>query len=158
MNLNTWALKWQIPYEALEDLRASFGMVPDTLGADISGESEAAIQNRIRLEASTKGLRIWRNNVGATMTDEGSFIRYGLANDSKQMNEKVKSSDLIGIRPVLITQGHVGSTIGQFVAREVKEGKWHYTGTKREEAQLKFLELVVSLGGDGAFANSEGTL
>ncbi len=158
MNLNTWVTKWGVSIEALEDLRHLFGLVPDTLGASAPVLSEAAIQNLIRLEASAKGLRVWRNNVGVLMDERGIPVRYGLANDSKQMNTHIKSSDLIGIRPVLITQAHVGQTIGQFVAREVKRASWHYTGTARELAQLRYLELVVSLGGDGQFCNSEGTL
>ena len=158
MLLDQWAQRHNIPYEALEDLRAMFGLVPDTLGSPLEGESEAAVQNRIRLEASRKGMRLWRNNVGVLMDERGIPVRFGLANDSKQMNENIKSSDLIGIRPVLITQAHVGQIIGQFVAREVKESKWSYKATKRELAQLKYLELVVSLGGDGQFANKEGTL
>lgn len=158
MQLNQWALKHNIPYEALEELRATFGLVPDTLGNPLQGESEAAIQNRIRLEASAKGLRIWRNNVGVLMDERGIPVRFGLANDSKQMNNHIKSSDLIGIRPVRILPNMVGSVIGQFVAREVKAGSWHYTGTPRELAQLRYLELVVSLGGDAAFANAEGSL
>ena len=159
MLLNKWAIKWGVPYEALEDLRREFGAISTgPLGAPLVGESEAAVQNRIRLEASKKGMRIFRNNVGVLMDERGIPVRFGLANDSKQMNEKIKSSDLIGIRPVRILPHMVGSVIGQFVAREVKEGKWHFTGSKRELAQLKFLELVVSLGGDGAFANSEGSL
>jgi len=159
LNLNSWAIKHNIPYEALEDLRAEFGLVnTEPLGAAPQGESEAAIQNRIRLEGVHKGLRMWRNNVGMLMDERGIPVRFGLANDSKQMNNHIKSSDLIGIRPVFIQQHHVGSIIGQFVAREVKAGKWKYTGTARELAQLRYLELVVSLGGDGAFANAEGTL
>ena len=159
MQLNTWALKWQIPIEALEDLRDMFGTVnTDPLGSPPEGESEAAVQNRIRLEASAKGMRIWRNNVGSLLDERGIPVRFGLANDSKQMNEKLKSSDLIGIRPVRIQPHMVGQVIGQFVAREVKESEWSYKATKRELAQLRYLELVVSLGGDGAFANSEGSL
>lgn len=157
MNLTQWAIKWGVPYEAVEDLRREFGAM-STEPAPQFGESEAAIQNRIRLEASRKGLRIWRNNVGACMDENGNFIRYGLANDSKKMNDLIKSSDLVGIRPLRIEQYHVGQIIGQFVAREVKAGNWSYTGSAREEAQLKFLELVASLGGDAAFANNEGTL
>jgi len=159
MNLNKWAIKWGVPYDAVDDLRREFGLADTTpVNCVAEGLSEAAIQNLVRLEASHKGMRVFRNNVGATYTEDGSFLRYGLANDSKQMNDHVKSSDLIGIRPVVITAVMVGSVIGQFVAREVKAGNWKYTGSKREVAQLRFLEIVVSLGGDGAFANDEGTL
>ncbi len=158
MILNQWASRWNIPPEAVEDLRRQMGVVPDTLGAAPDDTSEAAIQNLVRLEASSKGLRVWRNNVGVLMDERGIPVRYGLANDSKQMNTHIKSSDLIGIRPVRILPCMVGSVIGQFVAREVKRANWKYTGTARELAQLRYLELVVSLGGDGAFANSEGSL
>lgn len=157
MNLVQWSIKWGVPFEAVEDLRRQFGLV-STEPNPQSGDSESAIQATIRLEASRKGMRIWRNNVGACMDDGGNFIRYGLANDSKKMNDVIKSSDLIGIRPVTIQQAHVGTVLGQFVAREVKSGSWSYSGTPREEAQLRFLELVASLGGDAAFANSTGTL
>jgi hypothetical protein len=157
MNLNQWAIKWGVPFEAVEDLRRQFGAIPETYPEHIEGESEAAVQTRIRLEASKKGLRLWRNNVGAAQTDNG-FLRYGLANESKQMNNMIKSSDLIGIRPIRIEPHHVGSIIGQFVAREVKAADWIYTNSKREQAQLAFLELVAGMGGDAAFAISEGTL
>ena len=157
MNLNQWAIKWGVPYAALEDLRREFGAF-NTDPAPAEGESEAAVQTRIRLEASKKGARVWRNNVGATMDENGNFIRFGLANDSQQMNRAIKSSDLIGLRPVVITEAHMGSTFGQFIAREVKPAAWRWTGTEREEAQLKFLQLVASLGGDAAFAIGEGTL
>jgi len=157
MNLIQWSIKWSIPLEAIEDLRREFGMT-DTDPEHMGGESEAAIQTRIRLEATCKGGRLWRNNVGGTYTVDGGFIRYGLANDSKQMNSKIKSSDLIGLKPVAITQGHVGGVIGQFVAREVKAEGWSFSGTPREQAQLTFLEIVVALGGDAAFANRSGTL
>lgn len=157
MNLNQWAIKWGVPADAVEDLRREFGLV-NTDPPLQPGESEAAVQTRIRLEASRKGCRVWRNNVGGTYTDDGGFIRYGLANDSEQMNARIKSSDLIGLRPVTIEPHHVGTVVGQFVAREAKPTGWQYTGTKREKAQLNFLNLVVSMGGDAQFANSEGTI
>jgi hypothetical protein len=71
------------------------------------------------------------------------------------MNASIKSSDLIGIRPVTLPDGRI---IGQFVAREVKAGSWRYTGTAAEKAQLKFLELVAAMGGDAQFCNGTGTI
>lgn len=159
MNLNAWAIRWDVPFAAVEDLRRGLGVVDtDPKPSDAAPESEAAVQTRVRLEASRKGGRLFRNNVGACYTEDGSFVRYGLANDSKALNKVLKSSDLIGIRPVQITPEHVGSTLGVFVAREVKPQGWHFTGTKREVAQLAWLNLILSLGGDAAFANREGTL
>lgn len=169
MNLNQWALKWGVSFQAVEDLRREMGKVdPFDIPNYIPGESEAAVQAKVRLEASRKGARLWRNNVGAAYTADqygkngalvraGSFLRYGLANSSEGENKAIKSSDLIGLRPVRIGLEHVGHTFGVFVAREVKPANWHYTGTDREKAQLKFLEIVASLGGDAAFTVGEGT-
>lgn len=155
--LYDWAQRWGIPPEAIADLQnLLIQQTPDP--ATQPGESEAAIQTRIRLEASRVGMRLWRNNVGAGYLEDGSFVRFGLANDSKQMNAHIKSGDLIGIRPVLIEPHHIGKVIGQFVSREVKRGDWKYTGTKREEAQLKWAILITSMGGDACFTNGEGTL
>ncbi len=120
---------------------------------------EAAVINKLKLEASTKGVRLWRNNVGAVYSnDTKTFIRFGLANESKQMNTVIKSGDLIGIRPVVITPEMVGRTIGQFVSREAKRSDWRWRGTDRETAQLNWIEMINSLGGDAAFAVGEGTL
>jgi hypothetical protein len=155
--INEWANRWGIPPEAIKDLQNTLvSQTPDPKTQD--GESEAAIQTRIRLEASRKGARLFRNNVGATYTEDGSFLRYGLANDSKAMNDHIKSHDLIGIRPVLIEPHHVGKIIGQFVSREVKAAGWKYRGTEREEAQLRWAILIASMGGDACFANGEGTI
>jgi hypothetical protein len=157
MSLYAWGIKWGVSFEAVEDLRRQFGITIDTPQLH-EGESEAAIQTRVRLESAKKNVTLWRNNVGAIHTKDGLFFRYGLANDSKQMNKKIKSSDLIGIRKITIKPNHVGCVIGQFVAREIKKGGWQYAATEEELAQLKFLELVTCLGGDACFANKEGTI
>lgn len=158
MNIQLWAKRWGLPDQAVQELHQALGLVNTNPEAPAVGNNEAAVQVRIRLEASDKGAILWRNNVGALRDDRGVPVRYGLANESKAMNEAIKSSDLIGIKPVLIGPEHVGQTIGQFVAREIKEPTWKYTGTKRETAQLRFLNLVLSMGGDACFATGEGTL
>lgn len=158
MNIQLWAKRWGLPDQAIQELHQALGLVNTNPEAPAVGNNEAAVQVRIRLEASDKGAILWRNNVGALRDDRGVPVRYGLANESKAMNEAIKSSDLIGIKPVLIGPEHVGQTIGQFVAREIKEPTWKYTGTKREAAQLRFLNLVLSMGGDACFATGEGTL
>lgn len=147
MNLNQWAIKWGIPYAAVEDLRRGFGMLGTESPIAKEGDSESAVLTRVRLDAGRKGILLWRNNVGATLDERGALIRFGLANESKAMNARVKSSDLIGVRPG-----------GQFIAREAKAVGWKYTGTKREQAQLKFMELVAAMGGDAAFTTGENEL
>ena len=138
--INEWADRWNIPVQAMTDLRVQLGQtcVAGIPSVDCTGESEAAVQTRVRMEASQAGGRLWRNNVGACQTVEGGFIRYGLANESTAMNKRCKSSDLIGLRPVLITEEMVGGVFGLFVAREVKHGGWKYTGSAREKSQKKF--------------------
>lgn len=158
MTLSTWALRHNIPAAALAELRAILTNVPDATPADQLDGSEAAMQNLVRLEASALGWKLFRNNVGVLKDERGVPVRFGLANDSAAINAKIKSSDLIGIRPVLIGTHHVGHTLGVFIAREIKAPGWKYRATEREQAQLRFIELIVGLGGDAAFASSEGTI
>jgi hypothetical protein len=157
MNLTSWAIKWAIPYAAVDDLRREMGVV-NTDPPLVPGQSESAIQSLVRLEASRLGARLFRNNVGLTHNENGGVIRFGLANDSERLNKRVKSSDLIGIQPVLIGPHHIGQVFGVFLAREVKRPGWCYTGTARERAQLCWLELINSMGGDACFATGEGTI
>lgn len=121
-------------------------------------KSEAAILNDLRLEASEQGARLWRNNVGATMTNTGSYIRFGLANDSMAVNQAIKSADLIGIKPIIITEEHIGKQLGVFLSREVKKPGWQYTGNARERAQLAWIDLINFLGGDARFVTGRGEL
>lgn len=162
--LSFWAMRWGLPPEALVDLMQTLGGLAPVAEAanDASPRSESAIQSLVRLEAARKGLLLWRNNVGAGrfISDSGveTHMRFGLANDSKKVNEVLKSADLIGIRPITIGQQHVGQVIGQFVSREIKAGDWRWTGSPREIAQMNWASLVASLGGDAQIVNKEGSL
>lgn len=150
-----WQRKHGITAEALADLVTMVGLdVPRSS----KGTPEARVQDEARLLASKMGWRLFRNNVGVLKDERGVPVRYGIANDSPAMNKRIKSSDLIGIRPVVITPDMVGSTIGQFVAREVKKAGWKYKSTEHEKAQLAFGTLVIGLGGDFRFWSGEGEL
>lgn len=153
VNLYTWAKRWRIPVEAIVELTGEIlnANNPPINGNHADPSTEAGAQQRVRLAYAQADALLYRNNVGVMQDDTGRVVRFGLANESKQMNEHIKSSDLIGIQPVLITQEMVGTVIGQFLARETKRPGWVYAGTPREEAQLRFIQLIVSKGGDAAF-------
>lgn len=106
--------------------------------------NETELTGRLRLAASRCGAVLWRNNSGVAVGHDGRPIRFGLANISRQMNQKIKSSDLIG-----------WSATGLFVAVEVKQPGWRYTGTPREQAQARFLSAVKAKGGLAGFATCE---
>lgn len=156
--LYTWARRWNLPSQALAELNELYGLNGAEVAPEAQGKSEAYAQSAVRLEAAQKGVRLWRNNVGVLEDATGRPVRYGLANESKEINRIIKSGDLIGVRPRLITQADVGTVVGQFVSREIKRPGWHYTGDDRERAQLAFAQLVLSLGGDACFATGPGTL
>lgn len=157
--INGWATRHSITPLALKELMSIFGLYGEhSFPIGVEGNSEAAVQSIVRLEGARKGIHLFRNNVGACVDDKGRLIRYGLANDSKKVNSIFKSGDLIGFRPVLIKDDHVGTVIGQFVSRECKQKGWQYKATEREVAQLNWAQLVVSNGGDAAFCTGEGTL
>jgi len=156
--LKLWQDHHCISTEAIRDLSYILGFnIPElipNLNMNNSPQSEAAVQVDCRLKASNMGDRLWRNNVGVAKRDDGTPIRFGLCNETPQMNKQIKSSDLIGIKQVLITPAHVGTVIGQFWAPEIKKGDWYYTGTSREQAQLKFHQIVNDLGGCAKFVNN----
>lgn len=148
--LHDWSIRHHVSLQALQELHVLLtSAVPSPVTAQ--GASESDVQARVRLAASQAGDVLWRNNTGVLPDARGVPVRFGLCNESKAVNDKCKSSDLIGIKRVLVTQAHVGHTIGQFYAREVKRAGWRYTGTPREAAQLRFIEAVVAMGGDAAF-------
>lgn len=155
--INEWAARHGISAAALADLSEVLNSPVIETTPDATG-SEAAGQQRIRLEAPHHGVRLWRNNVGACEDEHGNHIRYGLANESKAMNSVVKSSDLIGITPMVIKPEHVGATLGVFTAIECKRPGWQYRASPREQAQLSFMQIVIGLGGFAQFATDPGDI
>lgn len=156
-SLHEWFARNQgrpLTLEVFRDLQLTLGTYTPPLPAEATGagKSEAWAQSVVRLEASAAGIKAFRNNVGVLQDKNGRPVRYGLANDSAQMNAALKSADLIGIKPVIIQAHHVGHTFGQFWSREIKAPGWQYTGAGREVAQMAWANLINSCGGDAAFA------
>ena len=115
----------------------------------------ATVQPRVILLAAERGIWALRNNSGAATDSTGRVVRFGLGNTSKQFNAVMKSSDLVGVEPVIITPDMIGRTLGRFWARECKAEGWTYRGTAREAAQRAFIDKVNSLGGNAAFSTGE---
>jgi len=117
-------------------------------------KSEDETQQLIQLDAPKYGCILLRNNSGALKDETGRVVRYGLGNTSKTVNKDFKSSDLIGITPIVVTQEMVGMTLGVFTAVEVKGESWKYKGDTRESGQNNFIQWVKSKGGIAGFSNS----
>lgn len=130
--------------------------------------SEAAVQTAIRVRAGELGVRLWRNNVGACTDANGRLIRYGLANDSAQMQKRLKSSDLSGWLPLEVTTYAIPATrrrVAVVLCVECKRSDW-FEGVAdpmtthrdkfndREEAQAKWIDMVREDGGISGFCRS----
>lgn len=116
--------------------------------------SETAVQQATRVQHCQRypGAQNWRNNSGGYLDEHGNMIRYGLANESKAENDRIKSSDIIGITPVLITGDMVGYWLGVFTALEIKPSDWTLRPSdKRGHAQAKFHQLVKDACGFAGF-------
>ncbi len=106
-------------------------------------KSESEVQQLIQLEAAKYGCILMRNNSGGYKDDTGRMIFYGLGVISKQQNERIKSSDLIGLYQ------------GRFIAIEVKREGWKFNpNDKREVAQLAFIDWIKNNNGLAAFCAS----
>lgn len=144
--LQDWAIRWRIPLEAWNELAQLYMPTVEAFGE----YTETGLNAMLRITSAQHGAILWRNNSGALLDETGRLVRYGLGNDSKRINEVIKSSDLIGITPVE-WQGRV---FGVFTAIESKAPSWHFSGEAREIAQRNYLTKVESLGGIGTFART----
>lgn len=158
MNIHQWAIRHGVTAAAIQELqRDVFGMavgeLPEADESDAPRKSEAYAQSVVKRDAARQGIIVTRNNVGALIPkDSKRPVRFGLWNESDAMNEMIKSPDLVGIKRTLVEQHHVGTFMGQWWAREIKEPGWHYTGQGREAAQMACINMINAAGGDAAFS------
>ena len=143
IDLATWAHKWRVPVEAMQELRILHATGDALTEPAFPERTEADVQQNIRIVASRYRFAMWRNNSGALKNEAGIPVRFGLGNVSARLNKKWKSADLIGIGPG-----------GKFVAVECKEPGWSGPRTDEENAQMAMLTQVNALGGIGIFATS----
>lgn len=112
---------------------------------------ESEIQQLILIEASKHNIKLWRNNSGAMKDATGRVVRFGLGNTSEVLSKELKSSDLIGITPFMVQ----GQMVGIFTAIECKREGWVFKpNDKREQAQMNYINAVISRGGLAGFASS----
>jgi hypothetical protein len=155
--LTEWAERFNIGPDALFSL---YSILTAPLGSSALGDfeknSETWVQNTLRVVASSREhTYLWRNNVGATETHGGGQLRYGLCNESKKLNQRFKSSDLIGGTPIVVTPSMVGKRLMVFTAVEVKRVDWSPGKDKqRERGQLRFINAVRAAGGIGFFCRN----
>lgn len=103
--------------------------------------SEALIQKQIMLSVSERGCRIFRNNCGAHKTEDGRFVRYGVASPG--------GSDLIGWTSTTITEEMIGTKVAIFTAIEVKSARGRASAD-----QEHFINTVLDAGGIAGIARS----
>lgn len=150
MTFDEWALKWALPAQALQEYQE----LTAATSSPLDDRSEAFVVSECRLALSHYKVIQMRNNVGVLEDVNGTPVRYGLCNETKQMNQIMKSSDDINILPYVVKPQDVGRKLGLFLGVEHKKPNWVYTGKGRETAQLTFQRMVRAAGGVALFANS----
>jgi len=128
----------------------------------MSNGEETNILRRIMLRLSGPTMRLFRNNVGVTWAGQATkFSKAGTVHvDAGDVLVKqgrifhaglVKgSSDIIGIKSVVITPEMVGKCVAVFTAIEGKTNSGRAT-----PEQLAFLEMVKKMGGIAFIARNE---
>ncbi len=92
-------------------------------------------QSRLFVQDNYGGV-LYRNNSGALPDKTGQLVRFGLGNDSKQLNEIWKTPDSVGGIPITITPEMVGKTFLVFAGFEDKKPGWKLLPSdKRGQAQ-----------------------
>ena len=95
---------------------------------------------------------LYRNNSGALPDLTKRLVRFGLGNDSKELNAVWKSPDSVGGIPILITPDMVGRTMLVLCGFEDKKPGWKLTpGDARGQAQYACIMDWRAAGGIAGF-------
>jgi len=122
---------------------------------------ESNLQNLIRIKLSQLGILNFRNNTGMGWAGKAERIYKKqsvtvfpgdvIVRKARPLHSGLceGSSDIIGVKPVVITQEMVGQTVGVFVACEVKTK----TGPVRVK-QKTFIDNINKAGGNAGIVRS----
>lgn len=118
---------------------------------------EIDIQRTIHLAVSLPDTRIFRNNVGnywqgTVLRDTAEDgVRYVLLRHARRIQAGLApgSSDLIGLRSIMITPDMVGQRVAVFCGLEVKTRSGRAT-----DEQANFIDMVNDLGGMAGIVRS----
>lgn len=127
----------------------------------MTGRSEDWVESVMRLEAARRLVptMLYRNNSGALPDARGVPVRFGLGNESKEMNKLMKSADWIGWESIIITPEMVGTVVARFLSVECKHEHWHpRPNDEREQAQRRWADRVNAAGGRAIFVCGPGQL
>ncbi len=112
---------------------------------------ESSVLRAILLAVSKVGARLFRNQVGAYRIARPTCIECQRFGRVLRSGLCVGSSDLIGWRPVTVTQDMVGQRLAVFVALEVKR----LDGGRTSDEQAAFVAAVQRAGGIAAVVRSD---
>ena len=119
--------------------------------------SERRIQSEILLALAEHGLSGWRQNVGTAWAGDVQRLKDGsvLIRNPRPIHAGLckGSSDIIGLRPLVVTPEMIGQTIAQFAAIEVKNARGRLT-----DDQKRFQDFVAAKGGLAVVARSVADL
>lgn len=115
--------------------------------------NESAVASHIRLDAAQRNVILLRNNSGGFYDEKGRFVRYGLGSFTKE--QKLASSDYVGVTPVFITPQMIGQILGVFTAIETKPSGWKFNNLdERALHQKNFIDMMLRNGAYAGFAQS----
>lgn len=87
-------------------------------------ENKLFNQTRLRMQNQHNRSLLYRNNSGALPDKTGQLVRFGLGNDSQQLNKVWKSPDSVGGTRITITPEMVGRTFLVLTGFEDKRPGW----------------------------------
>lgn len=151
--LYDWFNRHDVSDAARAEFVQLFGFTPET-PVELNGKNEAYVQSTVRLAAPTAAMTLFRNNVGALKDERGVPLRFGLGNDTAQLNKVFKTGDLVGFQSGWFRDYETLEPVkvAVFAMAECKKAGWRHCPTNQHEiSQLRAINMVNTAGGIACF-------